>query len=285
MTATPRRRPAQSAELRLTLHARFLRSAPWRRVRPVASADVDGFTGPVTGTVAQQRPRTRRPPVGAVLLTALMVVFCACSSPAPPTQETTMDPQAELAARPTLEEMTARYDEQMQRIRDRLDTDLGPFTWYRSDGRTWGTCSKRFPSHLGGYTTTSPMWVSDRNIPDDQWPHAKRIVADITAEYGFATMGPADRQARRPHDQRLRHHTRRPLPVHDPGRHRPPGEERLSPLPQPHPMGALHHHRRDSLTRCRAQPIGAPPAARPATPTEAQVRAARPKSMQREGSK
>jgi hypothetical protein len=150
---------------------------------------VDGFTGPVTGTVAQQRPRTRRPPVGAVLLTALMVVFCACSSPAPPTQETTMDPQAELAARPTLEEMTARYDEQMQRIRDRLDTDLGPFTWYRSDGRTWGTCSKRFPSHLGGYTTTSPMWVSDRNIPDDQWPHAKRIVADITAEYGFATMG------------------------------------------------------------------------------------------------
>jgi hypothetical protein len=119
-----------------------------------------------------------------------MVLLCAgCGDPAPSTQEKTMDPQTELAARPTLEEMTARYDEMLQRIRDRLDADLGPFTWYVSGGRTWGGCGKTFPRHLGGYTTTSPLWVSDRNIPDDQWPHAKRIVADITAEYGFAIMG------------------------------------------------------------------------------------------------
>jgi hypothetical protein len=100
-----------------------------------------------------------------------------------------MDPQAELAARPTLEEMTARYDEMLQRIRDRLDAELGPFTWYRSDGRTWGTCGPKFPIELGAYTTSSPLWMFDRGIPDDQWPHARRIVADITAEYGFATMG------------------------------------------------------------------------------------------------
>jgi hypothetical protein len=152
---------------------------------------VDGFTGPVTGTAAHRRLRRRqRSAVGVVLLTALVLLLCVgCSSPAPSTQEKTMDPQAELAARPTLEEMTARYDDMLQRIRDRLDTEFGPFTWYRSTGRTWGTCGKMFPSHLGGYTTTSPLWVTDRNIPDDQWPHAKRIVAEITAEYGFATMG------------------------------------------------------------------------------------------------
>jgi hypothetical protein len=152
---------------------------------------VDGFTGPVTGTAAHHRPRHRhRSPVGVVLLTALVLLLCAgCSGPAPSTQEKTMDPQAELAARPTLEEMTARYDEMLQRIRDRLDTEFGTFTWYRLDGRTWGSCGKQFPRHLGGHTTTSPLWVSDRNIPDEDWPHAARIVADITAEYGFATMG------------------------------------------------------------------------------------------------
>jgi hypothetical protein len=152
---------------------------------------VDGFTGPVTGTATHPRPRHRhRSPVGVVLLTALVLLLCAgCSGPAPSTQEKTMDPQAELAARPTLEEITARYDEMLQRIRNRLDAELGPFTWYRSDGRTWGTCGPKFPMELGAYTTSSPLWVFDRGIPDDQWPHARRIVADITAEYGFAVMG------------------------------------------------------------------------------------------------
>jgi Lipoprotein confined to pathogenic Mycobacterium len=125
-----------------------------------------------------------------VLLTALVVALCAgCGGPAPFTQEKTMDPQTELAARPTLEEMTARYDQMLQRIRERLDTELGPFTWYEADPPTWGTCGPRFPFQLGGRTTTSPLWVFTGNIPDDQWPHATRIVADITAEYGFATAG------------------------------------------------------------------------------------------------
>jgi hypothetical protein len=154
---------------------------------------VDEDTGPVTGsdTAAQHRPQPRHQrPVAAALLAVLTVLLCVgCSTPEPSTQEKAMDPQAELAARPTLEEMTARYDQMLQRIRDRLDTELGPFTWHESDGRTWGTCGRDFPSHLGGYTTSPPSWVSDRNIPDDQWPRAQRIVADITAEYGFATMG------------------------------------------------------------------------------------------------
>jgi hypothetical protein len=54
------------------------------------------------------------------VLAALVVLLCAgCGNPASSTQEKPMDPQAELAARPTLEEITARYDEMLQRIRDR----------------------------------------------------------------------------------------------------------------------------------------------------------------------
>jgi Lipoprotein confined to pathogenic Mycobacterium len=116
------------------------------------------------------------------------VLCVGCTGTGPSPQEKIIDPQAALAARPTLEEMIARYDQMLARIRDRLDTELGPFTWYEFDPRTSGTCSGDF-SHVDGHTTSSPLWVFDDNIPDDQWPHAQRIVADITAEYGFATAG------------------------------------------------------------------------------------------------
>ncbi|OLT01039.1 hypothetical protein BJF90_06820 [Pseudonocardia sp. CNS-004] len=99
-----------------------------------------------------------------------------------------MDAGAELAARPTLEEITASYDQMLQRIRDRLDTELGPFTWYEADPRSWSNCGGEF-TNLGGHTTSPPLWAFEDNIPDDKWPHAQRIVADITAEYGFATGG------------------------------------------------------------------------------------------------
>ena len=129
-------------------------------------------------------------PVVTALLTALLALLCVgCSTPGQFTQEETMDAQAELAARPTLEETIARYDQMLQRIRDRLDTELGPFTWYEARPRTWGTCGRDFPFQLGGRTTSSPHWGFEGSIPDDQWPRAQRIVADVTAEYGFATAG------------------------------------------------------------------------------------------------
>jgi Lipoprotein confined to pathogenic Mycobacterium len=130
-------------------------------------------------------------PVVVALLAALLALLCVgCSNTrGPSTPEESMDAQAELAARPTLEEMIARYDQMLQRIRDRLDAELGPFTWYEADPRTWGTCGRDFPSQLGGHTTGSPLWAFKGSIPDDQWPHAQRIIADITAEYGFATAG------------------------------------------------------------------------------------------------
>src|SRR5687767_9475369 len=98
MSTAPRQQPALSSESRRTWPPRFLRSAPRRRVPPVASAHVDGFTRPVAGigTAARHRSVGTRAP--ALLFTALVMALCTgCGSPAPFTQEKTMDAQAELA--------------------------------------------------------------------------------------------------------------------------------------------------------------------------------------------
>jgi hypothetical protein len=163
---------------------------------------VDGLTGPVADldaamtsapveTVPMSLPR-RQTANSAVtaLLAALVALMCsACGASGLFAQEDTMDPQAELAARPTLDEMIVRYDQMLQRIRDRLDTELGPFAWHQAGPGSWSTCGPKFLIQLGGRTTSSPLWGFKGNVPDDQWPRAQRIVADITAEYGFATMG------------------------------------------------------------------------------------------------
>jgi hypothetical protein len=191
MTTAPDRQPTLAPTSRRP-RPRLFRSAPLRWPQPVASAGVDGHTGTVAGVDTAGQLHPQRPPLRGVvvaLVAVLMVLLCAaCSTPEPFTEEKTMDARAELAARPTLEEMTARYDEMLQRIRDHLDTELGPFTWYEADPRSWGTCGGDF-SNLDGHNTSPPLWASDRNIPDDQWPRAQGIVADITAEYGFATGG------------------------------------------------------------------------------------------------
>jgi hypothetical protein len=151
------------------------------------TADPTALAGDTAGQLQPQRPHQRG---GVVALVAVLTVLlcAACSTPGLFTREKTMDARAELAARPTLEEMTARYDEMLQRIRDRLDTELGPFTWYEARPRSWGTCGGDF-SNLDGHNTSPPSWAFATNVPDDQWPRAQRIVADITAEYGFAAGG------------------------------------------------------------------------------------------------
>jgi hypothetical protein len=138
-------------------------------------------------TTHRRQPAQR---VVAALLTALIALLCVgCSTPGQFTEEETMDAQAELAARPRIEEMIGRYDQMLQRVRDRLDAEIGPFAWYESRQRTWSTCGWDFPYQLGGRTTGSPLWMFKGNIRDDEWPRAQRIVAEITAEYGFATAG------------------------------------------------------------------------------------------------
>ncbi len=122
--------------------------------------------------------------LGATL--AVVALLTACTGPSP--QEERMNAEAELAARPTSEAILDRYSEMQQRIRDTLDTELGPFDWsVRRDGAE-GTCGGEF-SGIGGRNVYMAPWGFDSNIPDDQWPRARQIFADIAAEYGFVPAG------------------------------------------------------------------------------------------------
>lgn len=99
-----------------------------------------------------------------------------------------MNAEAELAARPTSEQIVGRYSEMQQRIRDTLDTELGPFNWYLAGAGTESTCGGEF-SALGGRNIFMDPWASDASISDDQWPRARQIFADIAAGYGFTPAG------------------------------------------------------------------------------------------------
>jgi hypothetical protein len=97
-----------------------------------------------------------------------------------------MDPQTGLDARPRTGEVVARYEQMQQRIRDQLDSELGPFPWQvRSEGDRAG-CGGEFAGSPG-VVVYLPRWGFEGGIPDADWPRAKQIVTDITAEYGFTT--------------------------------------------------------------------------------------------------
>jgi hypothetical protein len=137
-------------------------------------------------------PRTATTALASVALAAaLTVVLAGCGielsdTPRELSQEERVTQQAELAARPSLETMVARYEEMQQRIRDRLDTEIGPFAWKVVRDGDQGGCGANFPG-MGGLTRDLPPWGFDANIPDTDWPRAKQIVTEITAEYGFET--------------------------------------------------------------------------------------------------
>jgi hypothetical protein len=105
---------------------------------------------------------------------------------ATPSGGTSMDPQAELDARPRSAEMVSRYEQMQQRIRGRLDAELGPFSWQvRSEGDRAG-CGGEF-ANSAGMVVYLPRWGFDGGISDADWPRARQIVGEITAEYGFTT--------------------------------------------------------------------------------------------------
>lgn len=124
----------------------------------------------------------------ARLAAALAIVSLLAACTGPPPQEQHMNAETELAARPTSEVMISRYSEMQQRIRDALDTELGPFQWSMLRDGAEGTCGGEF-SGIGGRNVYMAPWGFEGNIPDDQWPRARQIFADIAAEYAFVPAG------------------------------------------------------------------------------------------------
>lgn len=120
------------------------------------------------------------------LLLAVLVALATGCAPSGPTEEELVDMRAELAARPSLEEAVARYEQMQQLIRDRLDTEIGPFDWRTVLEGSEGGCGFLFPD-MGGTSLGLPAWGFDAGIPDADWPRAKQIITEITTGYGFDT--------------------------------------------------------------------------------------------------
>ncbi|NMI02068.1 LppA family lipoprotein [Pseudonocardia acidicola] len=95
-----------------------------------------------------------------------------------------MDPQAQLAARPSSQQMITRYEEMQKQIRDQLDAAIGPFPWKITDKGIQAGCGGDL-TNTDGVVVYMPMWEFSGNIPDADWPRAKQIVTTITTRYGF----------------------------------------------------------------------------------------------------
>ncbi|GAA0513752.1 hypothetical protein GCM10011581_04620 [Saccharopolyspora subtropica] len=93
-----------------------------------------------------------------------------------------------LQQRPSMEEITARYEEMQQKLRDRLSADLGlPTPWVNEGGFGEAGCSE-FPGIDGAEKHSLDLWLHEGNIPDAQWPQAQQIAVEVTREYGFTEL-------------------------------------------------------------------------------------------------
>lgn len=97
-----------------------------------------------------------------------------------------MDPMAELAARPTLEQTISSYERMQRQVFDRLSAELGPFSWKRYDEGIGAGCGEDFPPNSPGRTQSLPIWGFEAAITDARWPRAVQIIGEVTAGYGFA---------------------------------------------------------------------------------------------------
>lgn len=120
-------------------------------------------------------------PLVAALALAVLAPGCASAG----SERGNMDQQlATLAQRPTIEQITARYEEMQARLRDRLSAEVGPLQWVKRESAGRAGCAD-FPD-LEGESRTLDRWASEGNLPDAQWERAVAIAAEVTGEYGFS---------------------------------------------------------------------------------------------------
>ncbi|QIZ36045.1 LppA family lipoprotein [Saccharopolyspora sp. ASAGF58] len=94
------------------------------------------------------------------------------------------DPRSLLRQRPSIEEISERYEQMQQRLLDRLNTEVGPLSWAVSDPVSRAVCTE-FPDVFDAESRVLESWRAPGNLPDADWPLAVEIVQEITIEYGF----------------------------------------------------------------------------------------------------
>jgi predicted LppA-like lipoprotein len=94
------------------------------------------------------------------------------------------EPRSLLQQRPSIEEISERYEQMQQRLLDRLDAEVGPLSWAVSDPVSRAGCTE-FPDIFDAESWVLQSWRAPGNLPDARWPQAVAVVEEITREYGF----------------------------------------------------------------------------------------------------
>jgi hypothetical protein len=146
------------------------------------------MTGAITATGRTGAAPRRRAAGSLAAIVAAVVLLVGCAG------GSDEERLAELAARPSMEEMVARYEVMLARIAQRLSDELGPYPWERYDNASSAGCGFDFPPGSGGDTRSLRDWQFDGNISDADWPRAEQIVREVVVEYGFTPFpGAVDR--------------------------------------------------------------------------------------------
>ncbi|MGH3931231.1 MAG: LppA family lipoprotein [Pseudonocardiaceae bacterium] len=106
-----------------------------------------------------------------------------------------------LQQRPDIEQITTTYEQMQEQIRQRLSDQIGPLLWINQEPLATRGCGFDFQDVEGTTSRSLETWVSKGNLPDNRWDQAVRIIAEITARYGFAqprviVNRPSDHQIR-----------------------------------------------------------------------------------------
>ncbi|GAA4552073.1 hypothetical protein GCM10023192_80950 [Amycolatopsis samaneae] len=105
-----------------------------------------------------------------------------------------MQPQqqyAELMKRPSLEEISKKYEELRGKIQSRLTSELGISGWEdKHDGRQSG-CSNEFPDVNSRDVARNflSFITAPSSIPAERWPAAVGIISQVGGEFGFNQQG------------------------------------------------------------------------------------------------
>ncbi|MBB5153424.1 LppA family lipoprotein [Saccharopolyspora phatthalungensis] len=94
------------------------------------------------------------------------------------------DPRSLLQQRPSIEEISERYEQMQQRLLDRLNIEVGPLAWALWDPVSRAGCAE-FPDIFDAESRVLQSWRAPGNLPDAVWSRAVEIVQEITVEYGF----------------------------------------------------------------------------------------------------
>lgn len=132
---------------------------------------------------------TRLTHLVTVVMLAVLAAGCANQTPE---GGTVQEQQATLAQRPTIDEITARYERMQAELRQRLVSEIGISEWVKRSELTGSGCGD-FPDLPNAESRSLGNWRSEGNLPDARWPQAQAIVTEVTGRYGFAPDFVVDR--------------------------------------------------------------------------------------------